>query len=1706
MKNHPLKRVTAMLLVLIMVISLVPVTVLAESVDETVAETGVVSETVAETTAAAEETTEAAQETTEAPQETTEAAEETTEVTTEATEEVTEATEEATEVTTEATEEVTEATEETTEATEEATEATEEVNVEAILEANGEAALSVADIPSHMTVIQDKKSTLAPGVTQREIVLYDQNGDRVSMFVAVADLDVETVGVYANYKDNQNTVLGMSKTTEQVAAAEAKHEEPYSVVVAINASYYNMTTGKPTGTFVMEGNDITTESEGNAYSFFAILKDGTPMIGAKGEYSSYKGQIAEAVGGYIHLVQDGQICSGLNTVQKYPRQTVGVTADNRVIIMSADGNQAPSSIGLTVYEQAEVMLALGCVEAVHLDGGGSMTYCAKPEGSDSIQILNSPSDGSERSVSNSLMFVSTAAPDGAFDHATLSVENEYVTPGSTVTVSAIGVDAAGGAAEIPAEISWQLADSSLGSVANGVFTSNGTAGDAVVQMVYGGKVVGEATVHVVIPESLSFSGAQVTVPYGKSVTLEMTALYGANEVAMKDGDVTFVLSNEAAGTISGFTFTSCAETTEVTGTTVTATLVHNTELTASTEIVLGKGSEVIYDFEDGTDGGLYLADAAYNYVWPESESYVVSESTGKVHSGSKALALHIDYSNSLESGYQRNILRSSQQQVFKNATKIGMWIYIPDEAVGLWARWAIPSVTFDTDGNPVFGSNITGQDIDGGTGGTGVVYSFQESGWHYLSMSIDPATYEAIGWKEDAQMVQFYICDRDGAAFNYYFKNQHNVNGDFTFYVDDITVDYSSAVDDREPPKFSSVVYANDTMADAVELNGQTSTSSNLSFAASVADVSAANATGLDASTASAYVDGNAVSCNYANGKISIDGIKLADGVHSVKFSICDKQGNYASVIRNITVAAESGMSTIKVVPHDSTLDRILLGSLYYVDIVATDIENVQSVTTTLDLDSMSVWNLAHMDVTEGFKASYYIQEDENIATVTITRDGDVTATGEAALVSIPVRTWELKMGYTYENGKKAGQQAMTYAQFKASMEFWPIYIDVEVDKGLVTFTDGTTGKFSGAGVEVATEMWHNYGNMTATTEGAAYFNAWNGGHIHTAAALEDKAATCTESGYYGRTFCSVCSSVVEWGTTIAATGHSYDFADGILKCVNTDCGVLFSGVHTDGKTYVDGTLIADGWDNDVYYVNGEPLTGIQLVAAPDASGEFYYDFGTDGISTGKYTGLIQKDEDLYYAVAGSLKNGWIYVPAEGENEEAYYYFDLTTNAAVNGTVKIDGYTYEFVDYKLYNGQWLTTSTGKLEYVWAGSKLCNQWFTLRGNTYHFDSNCYAATGTTLIKLSTGGDSQWFVFDETGVLQYAVESTGLYTVGENTYYLVDGIVQTGLWEDNGLYYYFTSSYKMYTGTYRYVDENAANGLVTPGYCYFDTDHSLLNNEFADPNGTGTDVYFVMGRPDSSSQWIEIDGKTYYLDANGVPVKSDRWIDGVYYYFDETDGHLCDHEFIIRYNTMYYCIGGQIQYLGLVEIDGATYYISTNSGRVMCNCGYWVSGDKNPTGEDQLYYFDEDGKMRDEEFFVIDGVQYYMIDGQPAKTGLTEIDGQLYYLSTNSGAMKTGKYYVEEKNANGRTGNCYYYFGADGAAMNHVFYADSGSLYYLENGLPMKSGLVLIDGNYYYLSTNSGAVKTGRYYVQEKNANGLLPEGWYTFANDGKMIVE
>ena len=485
----------------------------------------------------------------------------------------------------------------------------------------------ITDKPSndYYSVYSSETSTLAPGVTQTLRSATSRDGKTLVYYIATADVTRSDVNVYANYKDNIGTPWGMARVQDQMEAARARHSDPsqpdlyipnYTPVVGVNADFYNMTNGAPSGALVMEGVEYHSGSGAN---FFAILKDGTPIIGVPSDYAKYKDNIAEAVGGSIMLVRNGKIVvgsSGNYYDSRASRTCVGITADNRVVLMVMDGRQEPVSAGGSAIEIAQVMLDAGCVVAINLDGGGSTTFVAKEEGEDELSVVNRPSDGYARSVSSSLMVVSTAKPSNEFDHAIVSADYDYLTVGTSLPITVTGVSASGNAAQLPEGTTIQVSDSLVGSVSGDTFTAS-AVGEVQVQAVADGKVLGSKTLHVVVPTELKFGKESVSAIYGVPVALPLTAQYNGNKVAVNPADVLlgFVENGQPvlvskAGKLDGFTFTG-DESSGIRSVTIGAALLKNGQPDMSSAVMLTvylyKAGEATFDFDDVTGGDRMLA-------------------------------------------------------------------------------------------------------------------------------------------------------------------------------------------------------------------------------------------------------------------------------------------------------------------------------------------------------------------------------------------------------------------------------------------------------------------------------------------------------------------------------------------------------------------------------------------------------------------------------------------------------------------------------------------------------------------------------------------------------------------------------------------------------------------------------------------------------------------------------------------------------------------------------------------------------------------------------------------------------------------------------------------------------------------------------------------------------------------------------------------
>lgn len=125
----------------------------------------------------------------------------------------------------------------------------------------------------------------------------------------------------------------------------------------------------------------------------------------------------------------------------HPRTAIGVSKDgSKVYAIVLDGRSA-NSHGMTLPELGQLFKDLGAYNAVNLDGGGSSAMIARAAGDDGPAVWNTPSDGDVRSVSDALVFYSSAPKDEISD-AQLSVvlENENaVFPGLHRTLEGEGL-------------------------------------------------------------------------------------------------------------------------------------------------------------------------------------------------------------------------------------------------------------------------------------------------------------------------------------------------------------------------------------------------------------------------------------------------------------------------------------------------------------------------------------------------------------------------------------------------------------------------------------------------------------------------------------------------------------------------------------------------------------------------------------------------------------------------------------------------------------------------------------------------------------------------------------------------------------------------------------------------------------------------------------------------------------------------------------------------------------------------------------------------------------------------------------------------------------------------------------------------------------------------------------------------------------------
>ncbi len=130
-----------------------------------------------------------------------------------------------------------------------------------------------------------------------------------------------------------------------------------------------------------------------------------------------------AIGGGSIILRNGELAL-TNIVSKgnEPRTGIAINKENTELMLVTIDGRGSSFKGVTQEMFGAILRDLGAYNAMNLDGGGSTTMAIKPVGDETSQVVNKPSDNSERSVVNAVGVLSNA-PIGELSYLKVTTDD-----------------------------------------------------------------------------------------------------------------------------------------------------------------------------------------------------------------------------------------------------------------------------------------------------------------------------------------------------------------------------------------------------------------------------------------------------------------------------------------------------------------------------------------------------------------------------------------------------------------------------------------------------------------------------------------------------------------------------------------------------------------------------------------------------------------------------------------------------------------------------------------------------------------------------------------------------------------------------------------------------------------------------------------------------------------------------------------------------------------------------------------------------------------------------------------------------------------------------------------------------------------------------------------------------------------------------------
>lgn len=226
------------------------------------------------------------------------------------------------------------------------------------------------------------------------IVTIDLTDPRVELCAAPAGPDPDGDGPW---QVTLQTVREIAKREDLDVAVNGNFFTSHKTInlAGRRVPYFAGNWARAVGWLVADGKVISSEA-----AAASVVIDGAGKVRIA-QFERLPVDARHVVSGSQQVLTGGRITARGDA--RVPRTGVGISADGaRLVLLVVDGRLLSHSVGISETELAREMLALGCSDAINLDGGGSSTLVMKDEKTNTWKLLNRPSDGHDLPIPLSL--------------------------------------------------------------------------------------------------------------------------------------------------------------------------------------------------------------------------------------------------------------------------------------------------------------------------------------------------------------------------------------------------------------------------------------------------------------------------------------------------------------------------------------------------------------------------------------------------------------------------------------------------------------------------------------------------------------------------------------------------------------------------------------------------------------------------------------------------------------------------------------------------------------------------------------------------------------------------------------------------------------------------------------------------------------------------------------------------------------------------------------------------------------------------------------------------------------------------------------------------------------------------------------------------------------------------------------------------------